>query len=163
MCVVPDATGLLQPQSASRLSFGCVCVCVCMNCYNKLLLLTTIWHVLKFQMQETVSRNGGQFGFAENVQVDLDYNVMAYTQKTIFVNGRNGQVHILLQQIWRVEIKLLEAGNNTWEVFFFVGVACNGFTHSPVLFPLSFSFLRTSLCHHIILELYELSSDLRGR
>jgi hypothetical protein len=27
--------------------------------------------------------------------VELDYNVMAHAQKTVFVYGRNGRVHIL--------------------------------------------------------------------
>jgi hypothetical protein len=33
---------------------------------------------------------------------NLDYNVMEHAQKTIFVYGQNGQVHILLQQTLRV-------------------------------------------------------------
>jgi hypothetical protein len=35
--------------------------------------------------------------------VELDYNVMAHAQETIFVYGRNGRIHILLQQIWGAE------------------------------------------------------------
>jgi hypothetical protein len=32
---------------------------------------------------------------------ELDYNVMAHAQRTVFVYGRNGRVCVLLQQMWR--------------------------------------------------------------
>jgi hypothetical protein len=35
--------------------------------------------------------------------VELDYSVMAHTQETIFVYGRNGRVQVLLQQIRGVD------------------------------------------------------------
>jgi hypothetical protein len=34
--------------------------------------------------------------------VELVYNIMAHAQETIFMYGRNGRVHVLLQQIWGV-------------------------------------------------------------
>jgi hypothetical protein len=32
--------------------------------------------------------------------VELDYSVMAHAQETICIYGRNGRIHVLLQQIW---------------------------------------------------------------
>jgi hypothetical protein len=43
---------------------------------------------------------GRQKWFYRGHTVELDYHVMTYAQKTIFVYGRNGRVNILLQQLW---------------------------------------------------------------
>jgi hypothetical protein len=37
------------------------------------------------------------------MELELNYNVMTYAQKTAFLHGRNGRVHILLQQIRGVD------------------------------------------------------------
>jgi hypothetical protein len=51
--------------------------------------------------------------------VDLDYNVMVYTRKTVFIYGQNGRVHITASMRRRQFTLLLAAG-------FCIGVSLNG-------------------------------------
>jgi hypothetical protein len=69
--------------------------------------------------------------YAQLTLVDLDWNVMAHAQRSIFIYGRNRQVHILLHQIWRADSSI-----RSWQLVLALRVARNGIAYSVVMFSI---------------------------
>jgi hypothetical protein len=81
--------------------------------------------------------------------------VMAHAQRTIFMYGRNGQVHIILRvyQIWR-------AGSSvrSWQPILALEWLVTGLLTPLSCFPFT-SLLRAGMCLHIVIELYYENTD----
>jgi hypothetical protein len=79
--------------------------------------------------------------------VDLDYSVMVHMQKIILAYGRNGRVHIFVQQIWGVD----EVAAGSW--FLRWSGSTRAFSIRFLVSP-ALPLLRAGLYHHIVIELY---------
>jgi hypothetical protein len=80
--------------------------------------------------------------------VELDYNVMEHAQKTVFLYGQQGRVHILLQKVWGVSISV-----RCWQLVSALTWLVTGLLTRLSRFRFTF-LLRAGFCHHIIIELY---------
>jgi hypothetical protein len=80
---------------------------------------------------------------AERYKVKLDYIVMALAQKKIFVCGRNGRVHILLQIIWKVQSSV-----HCWQLLAALAWLATALLNPPSCFPFTFPLSRRFLPSH---------------